>query len=304
MISDLEATLRTLVPAEISLELSLLPAPWPVAANGTELERTMVNLVTNAVHAMPDGGRLTIHTEYLDFESQSSGRPPDLEPGSYALVCVTDDGQGMTPEVRDRAFEPFFTTKDIGKGTGLGLASVYGVVHQCGGYVDLVSAPGLGTRVEVYLPKSTGTSDSVRPEPSSSVRLPGTRLVLLVEDEAGIRTLVATRLRREGYRVLEAADADEALEMAAVGGDEIALLISDIVMPNRSGASLAAELRGADPNLPVIFMSGFIGERSLDLARDFPGAELVTKPLRMELLLETVRRLIVSAETEEKAPDF
>jgi len=301
LLLDLEVTIGTLVPARITLELNLLPAPWPVRANRTELERSVVNLVTNAVHAMPDGGRLSIHTEYLDFERLSRELPLDLEPGRYAMLCVADDGEGMTAAVRESAFEPFFTTKEIGKGTGLGLASVYGVVRQCGGHVELVSSPGIGTRVEVYLPMSDSKPGSVDSERTAPLQSLPTNFVLVVEDESGIRNLVSARLRREGYRVVEAADAEEALELTSLEGDEIALLISDVVMPNRSGASLASELREARPDLPVIFMSGFAGEEFSDLTRDFPGAEFVAKPLRMESLVGLVRRLVSPTETQAEA---
>jgi len=293
LLSNFESTIRSLVPAGIDLAFELADSAWPVRANETELERSLMNLVTNAVHAMPDGGRIEIATEYL--EEESLRLHPSLDPGRFALLCVTDDGIGMTPEIRERAFEPFFTTKAIGEGTGLGLASVYGVVHQCGGHVELVSAPEQGTRVEIYLPISEEGQPRVVAVPEVPAPTLPTNFILLVDDESGIRNLVSRRLRREGYRVVEAADAQEALALIAPQADDLALVISDVVMPNGSGPGLAASLRKERPDLPVIFMSGFAGGDVPDLMQDFQGAVFLAKPLRMDSLMDVVGRFLKPA---------
>ena len=292
LLSEFTTTIRSLLPARVKLDIYPAPPRGPVRANRSEIERILVNLVMNAADAIQGNGQLSIRTEYLELNSQSSDRPPDLEPGSYARLSVIDDGEGMDPEVLSRAFEPFFTTKEVGKGTGLGLASVYGAVRQFGGHIDMESAPGRGTRVSIYLPLHSQEAQKGQTRKSAPTANARPRSILLAEDESGIRKLIATCLRNEGYRVLEAADGQEALALTELREHQVDLLISDIVMPNRLGTSLAQEMRRHQPELPVIFISGFAGDRELDLARDFPGAEFMRKPLRLELLLGAVRRLL------------
>lgn len=298
LLSEFEPTIRALLPPKIQLSTTLGPARWPVRANWTELERIVINLVMNAVDAMPEGGQLSLSTGYIEFSDSNSDRPPDLEPGSYARLQVADDGLGMNPEILSRAFEPFYTTKEVGKGTGLGLASVYGAVHQFGGHVDLESSPARGTRVNVYLPRAQGVAAQSRFGGSPEIAPTRPRTVLLAEDESAIRELIATRLRAEGHHVLEAADGEEALAFATLGEDEVELLISDVVMPKLSGTHLATELRARNPELPVLFISGFLGNAELDLRQRFPGAEFMGKPLVLDALLVTIG-LLLDPEPED-----
>ena len=208
----------------------------------------------------------------------------------------------MTPEVLAQAFEPFFTTKEVGKGTGLGLASVYGLVRQFGGYIDIESAPGRGTQVSIYLPKGSGdaTAVSLAQPQTEAGPIPG--LILLAEDESSVRKLIASRLRSDGFHVLEAADGDEALAVGTSQDQSVDLLICDVVMPNRSGTGLARELRKLRPDLPVVFISGFLGDLPRDFLQEFEAAEFLHKPLRLERLTETVRRLLREQASEPGAP--
>ncbi|NRA03641.1 MAG: PAS domain S-box protein [Myxococcales bacterium] len=300
VLSEFRTTICSLLPPSVKLNMQPAPPRWPVRANRSEIERIVVNLVMNAADAMPGGGQLSIHTEYLGLDIYNPQRPPDLEPGSYARLSVIDDGEGMEPEVLSRAFEPFFTTKEVGRGTGLGLASVYGAVRQFGGHVDLESAPGRGTGVSIYLPRDSWESSPGLPRNSERIQLARPRSILLAEDESSIRRLIVTRLRTEGYRVLEAADGQEALMLTELREEAVDLLISDVVMPRRSGTSLARELRTRQPDLPLIFISGFVGNAQLNLARDFPGAAFMQKPLRFDELIDAVKRLL---EPESAEPD-
>jgi two-component system, cell cycle sensor histidine kinase and response regulator CckA len=244
------------------LKISSAPELWYVMADKQEFGQALFNLITNAKDAMPDGGTLSINARNVhERESQKLGHR-EIAPGEYVLIEVGDTGHGMSPEVMDKIFEPFFTTKAIGKGTGLGLASVYGMVKQSGGYIYPESEVGKGTTFRIYLPRHLGEKDDeVAPKEKKkehkAADLTGTGRVLLVEDEEVVRNFAARALKRQGYKVLEAASGIEALEVMEKNKGKIDIVVSDVVMPEMDGPTLLKELRKKNPNLKIIFVSGY-----------------------------------------------
>ncbi len=244
------------------LKISSAPDLWNVMTDKQEFGQALFNLITNAKDAMADGGTLTINARNVhERESQKLGHR-EFAPGEYVLVEVGDTGHGMSPEVMDKIFEPFFTTKAIGKGTGLGLASVYGMVKQSGGYIYPESEVGKGTMFRIYLPRHFGEKDEdaapkERKKDQKPADLTGTGRVLLVEDEEVVRNFAARALKRQGYKVLEAASGVEALEVMEKNKGKIDIVVSDVVMPEMDGPTLLKELRKKNPTLKIIFVSGY-----------------------------------------------
>jgi two-component system cell cycle sensor histidine kinase/response regulator CckA len=240
---------------------------------------------------MPGGGRITIATAKIDAEAP---RPPGVPPGAWALVSVTDTGCGMSAEVRERIFEPFFTTKVAGNGTGLGLSVVYGILRQAGGFVAVESAPGRGSTFRLGFPRSEGTAAS-RCSPGRSHRaLCGRgRTVLVAEDEAALRTAVVHSLSGVGFKVLQGDCAEAALAAARSHGGTIDLLLTDFVMPGRSGAQLAEVLRRERPEVKVLYMTGFPGDPRVSRAlEDTSACDVIHKPFKHSTLVEQVRRMV------------
>ena len=238
------------------------------------------------------GGRLTIATADVDLDTASALLHGFGRPGEYVTISVADTGVGMTPETRTRIFEPFFTTKGVGKGTGLGLATVYGIVNQNGGQITVYSEPGIGTTFRIYLPRVAGAVE-VAPTSSETGRgLRGTETILLVEDEAAVRAAATTALERQGYTVLASPDAHEALDLVDRYKGEIHLVLSDVVMPGSDGPTLIARLRTRRPKLKALLMSGYAGEsltRSGAFAADLPFLE---KPFTVVGLAKKVREVL------------
>jgi CheY-like chemotaxis protein len=255
VVASLEPMLRRLLGEQTELVVELPPEGAWVEADPAQLEQVVLNLAVNARDAMPEGGRLTIGVRVAPAGSIV---PPRPEPRDYDVVVLTvrDTGEGMTPEIATRAFEPFFTTKPAGVGTGLGLATVYGIVRQSGGEIDLATAPGAGTAFTIVLPRIAPPAE----QPASAGAAAGDRppaTVLVVEDEASVRTLVRRVLEADGHVVLDAADATAAETLAEALGAAPDLLLTDLVLPGRSGAELARRLEARWPGLPVVFMSGY-----------------------------------------------
>ncbi|HET9944503.1 MAG TPA: ATP-binding protein [Actinomycetes bacterium] len=302
LVSDLGALLRRTFPENVRLDITLDREAPAVRADTSRLEQLVMNLAVNARDAMPDGGRLVVETHRVvirtDGEAEegagSSRGPVTLPPGHYLQLAVTDTGVGMTPEVRDRAFEPFFTTKARGSGTGLGLATAYGIANQLGGAISLYSEPGHGTTVRLHLPAAEEPAFAAAPtEPPVADAEQATATVLLVEDEQMLRASVRRVLDRAGYRVLEASDAESAMALLADGVTPD-LLLTDVILPGRSGPQLAGELRQRWPGLPVLFASGYT-EHALDGSGlvDQPF-HLIEKPFALDTLLTRVRDMLAS----------
>ena len=297
IVSETESLLRRVIGAEVLLETSLDPQLGTVLADPGQLTQVLLNLAVNARDAMPRGGRLTIATANITvsagmagrFADGAAGRSAEAAPGDYVVLTVSDTGIGMDAETQARAFEPFFTTKEAGKGTGMGLPTVYGIVDQSGGKVRMESAPGLGSTFTILLPRRSEPAVAVHASPERGALPRGTETVLLVEDEASVRSSVARALTRHGYRVVEARHGLDAIARLEDHEGRIDLVLTDLVMPEMGGRDLAERLHAARPDLPILFMSGY-DARAVETHGALPdGAALVEKPFTIETLLRQVR---------------
>jgi signal transduction histidine kinase len=275
----------------ISTDTRLAPDLRPVWADASRMDQVLVNLVLNARDAMPAGGRLTIETANATLdEERIRAEGLSLTPGRYVMLAVIDNGTGMDAATRARAFEPFFTTKPKGKGTGLGLATVYGIVDQTGGGIALDTAQERGTSVRIYLPATSYATARVGlPETEPMVAGGGTESILLVEDNDSVREVTAQTLRRRGYTVYEAKNAEEALEWSNGSPRMAQLLVTDVVMPGLSGPNLAARLVQQRPGLKVLYMSGYTDEAASVQGGFWGGVPLLEKPFTPTKLAEMVR---------------
>jgi signal transduction histidine kinase/DNA-binding response OmpR family regulator len=292
--------LRTLVGEDIDLQLIFDAAPARVKVDNGQLEQVIMNLVVNARDAMPRGGRLTLEARNVELTDAYAHQHADVSGGPYVMVAVSDTGAGMTAETRAKAFEPFFTTKQKGKGTGLGLATVHGIVAQSGGHVWLYSELGQGTTVKVYLPSAQTGSEQATPSVPAIAGRGGTESILLVEDEEMLRDLARRVLSREGYTVTAAGNASEALTLVSAQGP-VDLLLTDVVVPGGSnGVELADQLRTACPNLRVLYMSGYTDNAVVHHGILAPGAFFLQKPFTpLELTLKV--RQVLDSEPEHPA---
>jgi signal transduction histidine kinase len=263
-----------------------------VKADPGQIEQVILNLAVNARDAMPMGGKLSVLTANVLMDGAEAAKRPPMTPGPYILLSVTDTGHGMDDATKAHIFEPFFTTKEVGKGTGLGLATVYGVVKQSGGFIWVDSSPGVGTTFEIYLPQVEGKAVNVDLEEKPSVIPGGSETVLVVEDEAGVRELACQFLRVKGYNVLEAGSGPDALEVARRYQGAIHLLLSDMVMPKMSGGDLAARLKEIRPEIRIAFMSGYSEFSRGDVGKGFPDAPVLQKPFSPTSLVEIVREAL------------
>ncbi|MBK6694649.1 MAG: response regulator [Myxococcales bacterium] len=296
VVRDLAATLVPLIGADVELSL-VAPSggeATTIRADRGQIEQVVMNLVVNARDAMPSGGTLTLATGQVRLEAPMRTLSGDLRPRSYALLTVADTGSGIDDETQSKMFDPFFTTKPEGKGTGLGLATVYGVVQQCDGGIVVDSAPGAGTSFRVYFPLESGDADLVSTKELSPAKSEhGTETLLLVEDEVELRNAVAEVLADAGYRVIAAADPLEALDLVESGKRTVSLLVTDLVMPKMGGVELARRLMAARAELRVLFVSGYApegAERETMLVDD--RAAFLAKPFRADELLRRVRFLL------------
>jgi signal transduction histidine kinase len=293
VLQDLLPMLRRSVTEEHVLDMRLADEPCRTHADPGQIEQVVLNLVLNARDAMPAGGRIAIETARQPFDDAYADRHPDLAlpRGDYVMLAVSDTGAGMDSATMHRIFEPFFTTKPVGQGTGLGLSTAYGIIKQSGGFIFAYSEEGHGTVFKSYLPRTGEPAE----RPASTPRLPppgGDETVLLVEDEPVVRSLAARALRDYGYTVLEAAGGREALALHAERRGEIALVITDVAMPGMGGRELAAILAESEPELPVLFMSGYTGDEVVERGMLPTGVPFQAKPFAPDALARRVRRLL------------
>jgi signal transduction histidine kinase len=263
VVETAERLLRRAVGSDVELRTVLTREPWPVTVDRAQMEQVIMNLVVNARDAMPDGGEIVIETRNARMDEAADR---ELPPGEYACLSVRDAGAGMSGDVRDHIFEPFFTTKERGKGTGLGLPTAYGIVRQSGGCIRVDSEPGLGTVMNVLLPRAhSEPATAERREATLAPGLPrGVESVLVIEDEPSVRTLASTILRRCGYTVIDAEDGEAALAyLERPGREDIRLVVSDVVLPGLSGRRIAARIRERWPHMAVLFVSGYAEEPEL-----------------------------------------
>jgi two-component system cell cycle sensor histidine kinase/response regulator CckA len=294
ILTDTASMLRRLIGEDVELQLITSPEVARVRVDAGQIEQVLMNLAVNARDAMPTGGRLVLKAALANVDASQAVELAGLAPGPHVTLTVSDTGSGMEPKVLAHAFEPFFTTKEKGRGTGLGLATVYGIVKQSGGCVTVESAPGAGTTFCIYLPRVPAVAEppAETREPSRTER--GSETVLVVEDEAALRTLARQILEANGYSVLEAASGMEALVTAQGYSGPIHLLLTDVVMPGMSGPELAERLRSVRPELAVLFMSGYTDDALGHHGALTPGTLLIQKPFKEERLTRQLREALAS----------
>ncbi|HSZ18448.1 MAG TPA: PAS domain S-box protein [Candidatus Acidoferrum sp.] len=296
VVAEVEKMLHRLIGEDIEILTLLNSSPGSVKADQGQMEQVIMNLAVNARDAMPQGGKLIIETSNVEAgEEYAQSHQPFLA-GWYILLTVSDTGTGMDQETKSHLFEPFFTTKELGRGTGLGLATVYGVVKQSGGYIWAYSEPGHGSVFKIYLPRVDQAALKIRASGESVQLLRGTETVLLVEDEQSLRALTRDLLERSDYKVLEASSGDHALEVAERHGGPIHLLLTDVVMPGMNGAALAANLAPLHPEMKVLFMSGYTGGFATQIGLLGAGATVLQKPFSRDALLRKLREVLEEAE--------
>jgi two-component system, cell cycle sensor histidine kinase and response regulator CckA len=294
VVTDLARILQRLLGHTITVTTRLDPELAIVQVDPGQMEQVLLNLALNARDAMaPDGGRLTIETANIDVEA---GADPPHPAGPYAVLRVIDTGSGMTAEVRERLFEPFFTTKEHGRGTGLGLSMVYGIITQSGGFIAVDSAPGQGATIALHLPAAQVADVPVPPAPPRTRVVPrGAGTILIAEDSEGVLLLAERILRGAGYAVLSARDGVEALEVARQHTGDIDLLLTDVMMPRMNGGELARAFAAEHPDAVVAMMSGYVDQDALRRTLDDPEAPILQKPFSPADLLERVGTLLVPA---------
>jgi len=294
LVSGMADLVRRTLGEIVQTEVILAGGLWRVHADAHQLETVILNLVVNARDAMPEGGKLTIETANTHLDEGYVGRHLDIPPGQYVLLCVSDTGTGMPPEVLAKAFDPFFTTKAAGRGTGLGLSQVYGFVRQSGGHVKIYSEPGQGANVKIYLPRYHGAADELNAKPVATIETPKgnpEEVVLVVEDEEAVRALSAEGLRDLGYSVIVAENGADALRLIDANPN-IALLFTDIVMPHINGRQLADAAHKRRPDLKVLYTTGYTRNAVVHNGMLDPGVRLLGKPFTLEQLARTVRDVL------------
>ncbi len=297
VVGEMAKMLRRILGEHMNLDTVVDTSLGAVRADQSQIEQVILNLVINARDAMPKGGKITIETANVSLDELYARRRTGVEPGQYVMMAVSDTGSGMDAETQAQIFEPFFTTKGLGKGTGLGLATVYGIVKQSGGWIWVYSEPGRGTTFKVYLPQ---VDHPIRPTHHNKAvcdRLQGTETILLAEDQDGIRELASEFLKRSGYTILEAKDGSDALRMAEGYPDEIDLLVTDVAMPNIDGPELADRLAVLRPHMKIIFMSGFAEYVKDNRKLAVPDRVTLQKPFALGTLARKVREVLDAKDT-------
>ena len=307
-ISEMNKMIPRLIGEDIEFSFLAAPKLATVLADPGQIEQVFLNLAVNARDAMPNGGKLTVRTENVIMNEMEARKRPPMPTGEYVLLAVSDSGHGMDAETKARIFEPFFTTKEVGKGTGLGLATVYGIVKQTGGFIWVESAPGQGATFEIYLPSSTKRAASSGGENAPKSIPGGNETILVVEDETGVRELASEFLKTGGYTVLVASDGVAALKLNMEHAGPIHLLLTDMVMPRMNGKELAQKVSETRPKIQVVFMTGYAEFPEKNGGKTSPSERILQKPFSRATLLEMVRQAVGAApiaklhETEVGGP--
>jgi signal transduction histidine kinase/CheY-like chemotaxis protein len=297
LISEMGKLLTRLIREDIAYRFRPGQSAQSVKADPGQIEQVILNLVVNACDAMPKGGQLELETRSVVVDEEFAQLRRPMEPGQYVLLTVTDTGEGMDADTKARIFEPFFTTKAMGKGTGLGLATVYGVVKQTGGYIWVETEPGHGTRFEVYLPQVHEPEEFTPAEGKAARHTFSREMVLIAEDEEAVRDLASIFLKSAGYRVIAAKDGIEALELASRSSEQIHVLLTDVVMPNMRGPELAKQLKQIRSELKIVYMSGYL-DYNRGCGEFLNGSYFLQKPFSREMLVSKVEEALKGKPAE------
>jgi PAS domain S-box-containing protein len=292
LVADSQRMLSRIIREDIELKLELEPALALVCADEGQMHQVLINLALNARDAMPNGGRLTITSSNADLQEGDAPPFPEMVPGLYVLLTISDTGVGMSPEVRAHLFEPFFTTKEQGKGTGLGLSTVYGIIQQSGGRIVVETEPGKGTIFKIFLPAIVPPAEPSAGARTASAVHGGTETIVVVEDHNEVRELAVKILRDYGYNVLEAADATEALRMIEHHKGSIHLILTDVVMPGMAGPELLERVRSTHPTIKTLLMSGYVDSNAAEQSVSELGLAYIQKPFTPEVLAAKIREVL------------
>jgi signal transduction histidine kinase len=296
LIIRMEEMLRRLIGEDIELVAIPAASQDAVEVDAGRLEQVIMNLVVNARDAMPGGGKLTIETNTFQLSESFSARQLGVQPGLHVAISVTDTGLGMDQETLSHAFEPFFTTKAPGRGTGLGLATAYGIIRQSGGAIAILSEPGKGTTARIYLPVKESPPETEAAEDAAPMSLAGDETILLVEDDARVRKLIAGLLKTRGYRILEAAGSEEAVELAKLHEGPLHLALVDVVMPEMSGPELIRRVAPFHPAMRVLYISGYTEEAIQHHGIPESSGVFLRKPFNPDTLARKVREVLDAPE--------
>jgi len=299
-VTSLESLLRRLIGEDIQLVTKLDPTNGRLRADQAQLEQVLANLVVNARDAMPKGGTLTIETAQVELTRSPVYQVTPLPPGNYVRLSVSDTGCGMDRKTQSHIFEPFFTTKEEGKGTGLGLSTVFGIVTQSGGAIDVTSRVGHGTRFDLYFPSVESDILTTAPTQPLGQTQKGTETILLVEDESSVRMLIRDELRKLGYRVIEAKNGVEACLLATQQTGSLQLLLTDVVMPGMGGRELAQHLSVIKPDLRTLFISGYMDDVGIMAGQEEGTSSFLQKPFTPEVLARAVRTLLDASTPSDR----
>jgi PAS domain S-box-containing protein len=294
ILKGLEEMLRRIIREDIELQIITDQPLSKIKADPTQIEQIIINLAANARDAMPDGGRLIIETANVKLDDEYASKHIDVKSGQYVMLSVSDTGAGMTEEVREKIFEPFFTTKEFGRGTGLGLATVYGIVKQSGGNIWVYSEVGRGTTFKIYFPQAVEPLDELKKKEVDVEILHGNETILVVEDENAVRELAVMALEMQGYKVLSASGGREALLICQKYIDPIRLILTDVVMPGMSGRTLAERLKEIHPEMKALYMSGYTDNAIVHHGILEAGVNFIQKPFTFEKLAKKVREVLDS----------
>jgi two-component system cell cycle sensor histidine kinase/response regulator CckA len=291
VILKVERLLARLIGDDVEFKCILTDKEVTVLADAGQLEQIMMNLVTNARDAMPDGGYLYVETQRVDLDEVTAKAHDVRKPGTYALILVTDSGMGMDQQTQERIFDPFFTTKDVGKGTGLGLAMVYGIIKQHNGFIEVESEVGRGTTLKIYLPVAQGATEETHSSDLPAVKR-GTETILVAEDDETVRNFITTILTQFGYSVIQAENGEDAVKKFMANRGAIKLLLLDVMMPKKNGKEVYDKIRIFEPDIRTLFLSGYSADIMSQKGLLEKGLNFLYKPVPMNDLLRKVREIL------------